>query len=67
MHAKAAPQPTLGVAAAKAKVDTIEEIGWRRRYYRRGYVAPYAYYPAYGCYYPPPAYFAPARSAHPYY
>ena len=45
MHAKAAPQPTIGIAATKAKVKSIEEIGWRRRYYRGGYVAPYAYYP----------------------
>ena len=52
MHAKAAPQPTVGIAATKAKVKSIEEIGWRRRYYRGGYVAPYAYYPpAYGYYY----------------
>jgi hypothetical protein len=67
-HVKAAPQPTLGIAATKAKVGPIEEIGWRRRYYRRGYMVPYAYYPpAYGYYYPPPAYYAPAYPAYPYY
>ena len=68
MHAKAAPQPTVGIAATKVKVKSIEEIGWRRRYYRGGYVAPYAYYPpAYGYYYPPPAYYAPSYPAYPYY
>ena len=69
MHANAAPQPIVGIAATKAKVKSIEEIGWRRRYYRGGYVAPYAYYPpAYGYYYPPPpAYYAPAYPAYPYY
>ena len=68
MHAKAAPQPTVGIAATKAKVESIEEIGWRRRYYRYGYTAPYGYYPpAYGYYDPPPAYYPPAYPAYPYY
>ena len=65
--AKAIPQPMPGIAAAK--FAPIEDVGYRRRYYRRnGYTAPYAYYPPYG-YYPPPAYtyYAPAYPAYPYY
>jgi hypothetical protein len=63
--------PLSGVAAADAQLKSIiEEVGWRRRYYRGyAYPAPYAYYPpAYG-YYPPPAYgyYAPAYPAYPYY
>ncbi len=59
--AKAAPQPMPGMAAAKAQVAAVEDIGWRRRYYRRyGYPVPYAYYPpAYGYYVPPAAYVYP--------
>jgi hypothetical protein len=59
--AKAAPQLMLGIAA-KAQAGAVEDVGYRRRYYRR-YGPPYAYYPpAYGYYYPPPAYgyYAPA-------
>jgi hypothetical protein len=49
----AAPLPMLGIAAVKTKLAGVKEVGWRRRYWRYGYRAPYAYYPpAYG-YYPP--------------
>ena len=62
--------PMSGIAATKAQVATVEDVGYRRRYYRRyGYPVPYAYYPpAYG-YYPPPAYgyYAPVYPAYPYY
>jgi hypothetical protein len=66
--ATAAPQPMPGIASAKAQSAVVEEVGWRRRYWRYGYGVPYAYYPpAYG-YYPPPAYYyAPAYPAYPYY
>jgi hypothetical protein len=38
----------------------LEEVGWRRNYWRYGYPAPYAYYPpAYGGYPPPAAYAYP--------
>jgi len=66
--AHAAPPALTELIATNSKVSDIEEIGWRRRYYRR-YPAPYAYYPpAYGYYYPPPAYgyYAPAYPAYPY-
>ena len=68
--ARAAPQPVLGFTATKVDVASVEDVGYRRRYYRR-YGYPYAYYPpAYG-YYPPPAYgyYAPAYPAYryPYY
>ena len=65
--AKAAPLP--GVAAADAQLkSTIEEVGWRRRYYRRyAYPVPYAYYPPVYNYYPPPAYYAPVYPSYPYY
>ncbi len=70
LPAKAAPQPIPGIAA-KAQIGAVEEVGWRRRYYRRwAYPVPYAYYPpAYGYYYPPPAYgyYAPVYSAYPSY
>jgi hypothetical protein len=70
VQAKAAPQPTPGIAATNAQDEAVEDVAWRRRYYRRyGYPVPYAYYPpAYG-YYPPPAYgyYAPAYPAYPYY
>jgi hypothetical protein len=66
--AKAAPM--LEMAATRTQLAAVEEVGWRRRYYRGyAYPAPYAYYPpAYG-YYPPPAYgyYAPAYPAYPYY
>jgi hypothetical protein len=67
--ATAAPQSLPGGAAAKAQSAFVEDIGWRRRYWRHGYPVPYAYYPpAYG-YYPPPAYgyYAPVYPAYPYY
>jgi hypothetical protein len=67
---KAAAQPMPVVAATKTQLAVVEEVGWRRRYYRGyAYPAPYAYYPpAYG-YYPPPAYgyYAPAYPPYPYY
>jgi hypothetical protein len=67
---KAAAQPMPVVAATKPQLAVVEEVGWRRRYYRGyAYPAPYAYYPpAYG-YYPPPAYgyYAPAYPPYPYY
>jgi hypothetical protein len=52
--AQAAPQPVISMLT-KAHVGAVEDVGWRRRYYRRwGY--PYTYYPpAYGYYYSPPA------------
>ena len=43
MPAEAAPQPTLSIAA-KAQIRAVENVGWRRRYYRR-YGYPHAYYP----------------------
>jgi hypothetical protein len=46
--AKAAPMP--GIAATKAQVGSVEDVGWRRRYWRHyGYAVPYAYgyYPRY--------------------
>jgi hypothetical protein len=66
--ANAASVAMPGLAATKANVaSSIEDVGWRRRYYRRGYRVPYAYYPpAYG-YYPPPVYYAPVYPAYPYY
>jgi hypothetical protein len=65
--AKAVPQPLPGIVA-KAQVGAVEDVGWRRRAYRR-YGPPYAYYPpAYGYYYPPPpVYYAPVYPAYPYY
>jgi hypothetical protein len=65
--ATAAPPAMAGLAAAKAQSAALQEVGWRRRYWRYG--GPYAYYPpAYG-YYPPPAYgyYAPVYPAYPYY
>jgi hypothetical protein len=54
--AKAAPQLRMLGIAAKVQARAVEDVGYRRRYYRR-YRPPYAYYPpAYGYYYPPPAY-----------
>ena len=57
--AKAAPR--LGIGNTNVQVATFENVGYRRRYYRRyGYPVPYAYYPpAYGYYGPPPAYAYP--------
>jgi hypothetical protein len=50
--AQAGPRPTPGLAESKDNLAFIEEIGWRRSYYRRDeYPLPYAY-----GYYPPPAY-----------
>ena len=64
--AKALPNPVLGIAT-KVRVGPVQDVGWRRRYWRYGYTVPYAYYPpAYGYYYPPPAYYAPAYPAYPY-
>jgi hypothetical protein len=67
--AKALPLSAVAVADPQSK-SAVEEVGWRRRWYR-GYVypAPYAYYPPAYTYYPPPppAYYAPAYPAYPYY
>jgi hypothetical protein len=66
--ANAAPQPVISMLT-NAHFGAVEDVGWRRRYYR-GWGYPYAYYPpAYGYYYPPPAsgYYAPAYPAYPYY
>lgn len=61
MSARAAPQPIPGITATKAQAEPVEDVGYRRRYYRRyGYPMPYAYYPpAYGYYVPPPVYVYP--------
>ena len=56
---KASPSmPRIGTT--NIHVGPVENVGYRRRYYRRfGYPMPYAYYPpAYG-YYVPPAYAYP--------
>jgi hypothetical protein len=70
MPATAAPQPMPEIDVTKSQLAVVEEVGWRRRYYRGyAYPVPYAYYPpAYG-YYPPPAYgyYAPVYPAYPYY
>ena len=61
LPAKAPAQPMPGLAAAKAHFGVVEDVGWRRRYYRRySYPGPYAYYPpGYGYYVPPAAYVYP--------
>jgi hypothetical protein len=63
--------PLSGVAAADTQLkSTVEEVGWRRRWYRGyAYSVPYAYYPPAYTYYPPPppVYYAPAYPAYPYY
>ena len=63
--------PLTGVAAADVQSkSTVEEAGWRRRWYRGyAYPVPYAYYPPAYTYYPPPppVYYAPAYPAYPYY
>jgi hypothetical protein len=66
--AKAVQHPISWTTASKAQLRGVEEVGLRRRYYRRhGYPVPYAYPPAYG-YYAPPAYgyYAPVDPAYPY-
>jgi hypothetical protein len=67
--AKATLQPVPELAAVKARVTPVEDVGYRRRYYRRhGYPVPYAYYPPVYGYYAPPAYaYAPVYPAYPYY
>jgi len=52
--AKALPLSAVAVADPQSK-SAVEEVGWRRRWYR-GYVypAPYACYPPACTYYPPP-------------
>ena len=57
----AAPPSISGIGNTKIQTVTVENVGYRRRYYRRyGYPAPYAYYPpAYGYYVPPAAYIYP--------
>src|SRR4029450_14103085 len=67
---KAVAQPMPVVAAAKSQLAVVEEVGWRRRYYRRyAYPVPYAYYPPAYSYYTPPAYryYAPVYPAYLYY
>ena len=48
------------------QATTVENVGYRRRFYRRyGYPVPYAYYPpAYGYYGPPSAYAYPPAIGH---
>ena len=66
--AKAVPLSGVTVADVQSNPG-IEEVGWRRRWYRGyAYPAPYPYYPpAYTYYPPPPVYYAPAYPAYPYY
>ena len=67
--AKAVPLSAVALADARSK-SAVEEIGWRRRWYRGyAYPVPYAYYPPAYTYYPPPppVYYAPAYPAYPYY
>ena len=64
----AARQSILGIGNTSIQVASIENVGYRRRYYRRyGYPVPYAYYPpGYGYYPPPPAYaYPPAYDVYP--
>ena len=64
----AAPQSILGLSNTSIQVASIENVGYRRRFYRRyGYPVPYAYYPpGYGYYPPPPAYaYPPAYDVYP--
>jgi hypothetical protein len=66
--AKAAPPPMLGISELNVQVASVDEVGYRRRYYRRyghGYAAPYAYYPP-AYYYPPVYTYYPAYPS-PYY
>jgi hypothetical protein len=68
--AKAVPLSGVAAAADIQSKSTIKEAGWRRRWYRAyAYSVPYAYYPPAYTYYPPPppAYYAPAYPAYPYY
>jgi hypothetical protein len=65
--ANATSLPEPGVSATKHIVTLVENVGYWRRPFRYGYVAPYAYYPpAYGYYppaygyYPPPVVYPPA-------
>ena len=52
--AKAVPLSGVTVADFQSNPG-IEEVGWRRRWYRGyAYPAPYAYYPPAYTYYPPP-------------
>lgn len=55
-----------GSGSTNIHVVQVENVGYRRRYYRRyGYAVPYAYYPpAYG-YYVPPAYAYPPPGLYP--
>ena len=59
--AKAASLSTLAAGNTNIQVAPAENVGYRRRFYRRyGYPVPYAYYPpAYGYYAPPSAYVYP--------
>jgi len=58
---KAVPQSMPEMGNTNFQIDRVENVGYRRRYYRRyGYPVPYAYYPpAYGYYVPPSAYVYP--------
>jgi len=50
--------PAMGKTSIQ--VALVENVGYRRRYYRRyGYPVPYAYPPAYGYYLPPAVYAYP--------
>jgi hypothetical protein len=61
VSALAVPQKMPKLEVAKTKAAVVEDVGWRRRLYRRyGYPVPYAYYP-------PAYYYRPAYPAYPYY
>jgi hypothetical protein len=59
--ASAAPSSMSGIGNTNIRPATVENVGYRRRYYRRyGYPVPYSYYPpSYGYYVPPAAYIYP--------
>ena len=63
--AKAASLSTLAAGNTNIQVAPAENVGYRRRFYRRyGYPVPYAYYPpAYGDHAPPSAYVYPPPPA----
>ena len=55
--------PTLGNTSIQ--VALVENVGYRRRYYRRyGYLVPYSYPPAYRYYLPPAVYPYPPAIGH---
>ena len=65
-NANAAPPSVSGMGNTNIQATTVENVGYRRRFYRRyGYPVPYAYYPpAYGYYGPPSAYAYPPAIGH---